>query len=88
MLAQLAELPQTCLRAGTGDVLVLAIELEGIGGVGGRAGGGGVGAEVVLGEGDGEGGVGGEVQFGVPLSPVSGSVSDASRTMGGTGWDT
>ena len=31
-----------------------------------------MGAEVVLGESDGEGGVGGEVQFGVAFAPVSG----------------
>lgn len=40
-------------------------------GVGGGAGGGGVGAEVGLGEGDGEGGVGGEVEVGVAFAPIS-----------------
>ena len=68
----LAQLFQTCLGALAGDVLGLVVEGEGVGLEGGRAGGGGVGAEVVLGEGDGEGGVGGEVEDGVAFAPVSG----------------
>jgi len=59
------------LGAGAGDVLVVAIEGEGVFGEVGAAGGGGVRAEVVLGEGDGEGGVGGQVELGVTLAPVS-----------------
>lgn len=59
------------MGAGARDVLVLAVEGEGVLGEGRAAGGGGVGAEVILGEGDGEGGVGGEVEFGVTLAPVS-----------------
>jgi hypothetical protein len=68
------------LGAGARDVLVLAVEGEGVLGEGGAAGGGGVGAEVVLREGDGEGGVGGQVELGVTLAPVSvhGGVSDAT----------
>lgn len=68
------------MGAGARDVLVLAVEGEGVLGEGGAAGGGGVGAEVVLGEGDGEGGVGGQVEFGVTLAPVSvdGGVRDAA----------
>ena len=39
-------------------------------GNGGGARGGGMSAQVVLGESDGKGGVGGEVQFGVAFAPV------------------
>ena len=55
-------------------------------GEGGAARGGSVGAEVVLGEGDGEGGVGGQVEFGVTLAPVSvdGGVRDGEVNEG---WD-
>jgi hypothetical protein len=72
LLAVLAEFFEACLRALAGDVLGLAVEGEGVGVEGRSAGGGGVGAEVVLGEGDGEGGVGGEVEEGVAFAPVSG----------------
>jgi len=43
-----------------------------LGSVAGGAGGGGVGAEVRLGEGDGDRGVGWEVEFWVAFAPVSG----------------
>jgi hypothetical protein len=59
------------LGASTGDILVLAIEGEGVLGEVGAAGGGGVGTEVVLGKCDGERRVGGEVEFGIPFAPVS-----------------
>ena len=68
MLAQFSE---AGLSALAGDVLRLAIEGKVVGFEGCRAGGGGVRAEVVLGEGDGEGGVGGEVEDGVAFAPVS-----------------
>ena len=74
------------MGAGARDVLVLAVEGEGVLGEGGAAGSSGVGAEVVLGEGDGEGGVGGQVEFGVTLAPVSvdGGVRDGEVNEG---WD-
>ena len=52
ILAELAELAETGLGTGAGNVLVLAIEGEGVLGEVGAARGGGVGAEIVLGEGD------------------------------------
>lgn len=71
MLAEGTQLAEAGLGAGAGDILGGAIEEEGVFlGVGGGARGGGVGAEVVLGEGDGEGGIGGEVELGVAFSPV------------------
>ena len=72
------------MGAGARDVLVLAVEGEGILGEGGAGRGGGVGAEVVLGEGDGEGGVGGQVEFGVTLAPVS--VDGGVRDGEWNGW--
>ncbi len=62
------------MGAGAGDVLVGAIEGEGVVGYGRGARGGGMGAEVVLGEGDGEGGVGWEVEFWVAFAPVSAGI--------------
>lgn len=78
------------MGAGAGDVLVLAVEGERVLGESGAAGGGGVGAKVVLREGDGEGGVGGQVELGVTLAPVSagGGVRDDGRRGGEwTDWD-
>lgn len=54
-------------------------------GVGGRAGGGGVGAEGGLGEGDGEGGVGGEVERCVTFAPVSLGGGDLVSCVSGVG---
>ncbi|CAG8491015.1 3358_t:CDS:2, partial [Scutellospora calospora] len=50
ILSQLAELAEACLGAGARDVLVLAVQGERVLGEFGRAGGGGVSAEVILGE--------------------------------------
>ena len=41
-----------------------------------------MGAEVGLGEGDGEGGVGGEVEVGVAFAPVSGGGKRVSKAWG------
>jgi hypothetical protein len=71
VLSQLAELAETGLGAGARDVLVLAVQRERVLGEVGRAGGGGVSAEVILGECDRERRVGGQVEFGIPLAPVS-----------------
>jgi len=54
------------------DIIFFAVEDQDVVSEGARAGGGSVGAEVGLGEGDGEGGVGREVEFGVAFAPVSG----------------
>ena len=43
-----SQLAEACLRTGAGDVLGLTIEGESVGGEGGRAAGGGMGAEIVL----------------------------------------
>jgi hypothetical protein len=71
ILSQLAELAETGLSAGARDVLVLAVQRERVLGKFGRAGGGGVCAEVILRERDREGRVGRQVEFGIPLAPVS-----------------
>lgn len=69
-----AERGEAGLGAGGCEGGGLGVEKEGVlgGGVEGGAGGCGVGAEVGLGECDGEGGVGGEVERGGAFAPVSG----------------
>jgi hypothetical protein len=56
-----AELTETCLLSRAGDILRFAVEEELVRAEGSGAGGGGVCAQVGLGEGYGEGGVCGEV---------------------------
>jgi hypothetical protein len=71
ILSQLAELAETGLSAGARDVLVLAVQRERVLGEVGRARGGGVCTKVILGECDRERRVGRQVEFGIPLAPVS-----------------
>lgn len=71
MLALDAEVAETSLRAGVGEVLRQAVEEEGVGCVGWGAGSCRVGAEVALGERHAEGGIGREVEGDVAFAPVS-----------------
>lgn len=71
ILTELAQFAETGLSTGAGDVLVLAIQCERVLGEVGRAGGGGVCAEVILRERDRERRIGRQVEFGIALAPVS-----------------
>ena len=62
---------EACGLAGTGDILRLTVEPKTVSGEGGRTGGGGMRAEVGLGQGHAEGGVGREVKGGVTFAPIS-----------------
>lgn len=86
IFTELAKLAETSLGPCAGDVLVLAVQGEGVVGEVGAARGGGVGAEVILREGDGERGVGGQVEFGVSLSPVPEGGSEWSVIGAGRVW--
>lgn len=67
-----AQLAEAGLGSRAGDIRGLAIEEEAVvARVGGGAGGGGEGAQVVLRERYGERAVGGEVELGITLAPVS-----------------
>ena len=75
-----AKLAEAGLGASARDIGRLAIEKKGVTfGVRGRAGSGSEGAEVGLGESDGERAVGWEVELGVALAPVPGIAGDRAK---------
>ena len=72
--AEGAEVAEAGGLAGAGDGLRFPVQPETVGGEGGAAACGGVGAKVGLGEGHREGAVGREVEFGVAFAPISGGM--------------
>lgn len=59
------------MHSRTGNVLDGIVQREAVLGQGGAAGGGGVCAEIVLGQRNGDGAIGREVELGIPFSPIS-----------------